>query len=553
MKKKIKLLIINCLCFFITINVVSAQSKKRTFLHADSLRGTLSDLRTCYDVTCYDLNLRVEPATKFLKGYNQISFKTLKEFNRLQLDLFENMNIDSIVWEKQHLQFKRKADAVFVRFPEKLQSQKQTSIKVYYNGQPRRAANAPWDGGFVWQKDEQGNDWIGVACEGLGASVWFPCKDHLSDEPDSTFIRCEVPSELMCVANGKLLKSKAITDTTTRYEWRVSYPINNYNITLNIGRYAHLFDTFRTAQNNILALNYYVLRANADKAKLHFAGQVKPMLKVFEKYFGEYPFLRDGYALVETPYWGMEHQSAIAYGNKYKNNEWGFDFIIVHESGHEYWGNSLSCADHAEMWIHESFCTYAEAIYMEERFGKEKAIAYLKQQRKRIGNKEPMLAPLGVNYNEWPDSDNYFKGTWFLHTLRHALNNDKVWFEFLLGLNQEFLRSTVNTSQIVSYFNKKTGKKWDAIFAQYLQHAKLPILEYKLEQTDGQWRVAYRWQTDEANFDMPISLAFGDNLAWKRRTPTTHWKYENLSHAPSSKTILNVNADEFYVERKEVK
>ncbi|SFC68342.1 aminopeptidase N [Flexibacter flexilis DSM 6793] len=550
-----QLLILWCvLCGFGSM-AQAQNAKKYTFTHGDTLRGSLSPERACYDVRVYDLNLRVQPRTHFLSGYNQITFQVVQACRRIQLDLFDNMNIDSIVWRGQKLNFSRENDVFWVRFPEELRKGSRQSIRIYYNGQPQKAANPPWDGGLVWRKDPDGLDWVGVACEGLGASVWFPCKDHLSDEPDSTYIRCEVPAELTCVANGQFLGQKNITDSTARYDWLVSYPINNYNITLNIARYAHIADTFRTAAGNVLKLDYYVLKNNKDIAAQHFK-QVKPMLKCYEKYFGEYPFVRDGYKLVETPYWGMEHQSCVAYGNAYKNNKQGFDFIIIHESGHEYWGNSLSCTDHAEMWIHESFCTYAEAIYIEELWGKEKTIEYLKEQRKRIGNKEPMLAPLGVNYNYWDDSDNYFKGTWMLHTLRHALHNDALWWELIRGLNKEFLRSPVTTAQIIDFFERKAPNTlhWRPLFEAYLRYAQPPQFEYKLEQnTEGTWQVAYRWNTAEMAFDMPVEVSIGGSK-FQRLQPRTQWQYVAISAPKDPKKFeVQVNTDLFYVGCKALK
>ncbi|MBC7921857.1 MAG: M1 family metallopeptidase, partial [Ferruginibacter sp.] len=387
----------------------------------------------------------------------------------------------------------------------------------------RPAVNPPWDGGFSWKKDSTGKPWVAVSCEGVGASLWWPCKDHPSDEPDSVRIRCQVPSSLTCVANGNLRSKRAMPGGYAQYDWFVSYPINPYNVTLNIADYAHFTDAYAGADGAPLALDYYVLRANEKKARQHFQ-QVKPMLACYEKYFGPYPFPRDGYALVETPYWGMEHQSAVAYGNHYQNNAFGFDFIIVHESGHEWWGNSVSCRDHAELWIHESFGTYAEALYVEDTQGYDTMLRYLEEKKERIKNQHPILGPLSVNYHRWPDSDMYVKGTWMLHTLRNAIADDSLWFGLLRGLATDFRLQNITTEQVIAYVNRKTGKDYTYFFDQYLRHAQPPTLEYQLWAKGRSVSLRYRWQADVKGFAMPIRVGFGKAYPTTTLQPTTAWQ-----------------------------
>ena len=391
------------------------QSSFAQFSEADSLRGMLRHERTCYNVNFYDLNLDIDFKTQRISGYNTIRYLVLRGFNVLQIDLFANMQIDSITHQGHKVDFRRKHNAVFVDLGEMQEADKMDEITVYYQGQPRKAVNAPWDGGFTWSKDANKKPWLGVSCEGIGASLWWPNKDHLSDEPDSMRINCTVPKGLTCVANGVMRSQKDDKETST-FEWFVSYPINNYNVTLNVADYVHFSDTFISPTDSTkLPMDYYVLPYNLQKAQKQFK-EAHDVLRIFEKYLDKYPFWNDGYALVETPYLGMEHQGAIAYGNQYKPGYMGShpagipeDYIILHETGHEWWGNSVSCNDHAELWIHETFCTYMESVYVEEKYGYADAVRYLKYHSAYIGNQQPIVGPLNVNYDK-SDSDMYYKG-----------------------------------------------------------------------------------------------------------------------------------------------
>ncbi|MFY7889653.1 MAG: M1 family metallopeptidase [Spirosomataceae bacterium] len=533
------------------------------YTRQDSLRGTLSEIRSCYDVTFYDLYVKVHPAQQLIEGHNTIYYKAVKSFNRLQVDLFANMEVLRISQNGKSLLFSREGNAIFVDFPQKQEQGINASIRIDYRGNPKIAVNPPWDGGFSWKKDANNKDWVTVSCEGIGASLWWPNKDHLSDEPDSMRITSAVPNGLMSVSNGNLRstlqcntyskkkkKQQALSaNGYTEFEWFVSYPINNYDVTLNIADYAHIQDVYLSKDTKKkLALDYYVLKNNAEKAKVHFQ-QVKPMLAIYEKYFGTYPFWNDGYALVETPYWGMEHQGAVAYGNNYKNNPYGFDFIIIHESGHEYFGNSLSCNDHAEMWIHESFTTYMEAIYLESLKGYPTSVEYLIGQKKRIQNKAPMIGPMGVNY-DGPDSDIYFKGTWMLHTIRNIIDNDTKWFDALKGLTTTFARQNVTSEQVINYFSQKTGMNLNPYFDLYLRSTIIPSLEYKLQKQGEELRVQYRWSNTPAGFSMPIVVQVGNDYK-KRITPTNEWQEVTLPALENQ--AFKVDTSSFLIESKEVK
>ncbi len=525
------------------------------FTQADTLRGMLRPERTCYDVNFYDLSIRVNVAEHSISGYVDMFYTVKENFKTLQVDLYENMKLERIVQDKENLTFERRYDAVFVSFPKVQKQGTKGSIRMYYSGKPQEAKNPPWDGGFVWDEDKNGDPWIGVACEGDGASLWWPNKDHLSDEPDSMSIRVSVPRALNCVANGNLRRIVDQGDYR-RYDWFVSYPINNYNATVNIAKYSRFSDVYTALDGDSLALDYYVLPYNVAKAKKHFE-QVHKVLACYEHFFGKYPFWNDGFALVETPYLGMEHQGAIAYGNNYMRGYLGgmiprdmnWDYIIVHETGHEYFGNSVSCQDISEMWIHESFTTYMEALYVECAYSYEDAVRYLAGQRPFINNDEPIVGPANVNWDDWKGSDHYYKGAWILHTLRHTINDSAKWFDLLKGFYQRYAGSNITTAAFVDYVNICTGRDYAAFFEQYLYHPDIPTLQYQLKPQGNDLVVRYRWKAAMPNFDIPVMV--GKKGAYEVIEPiTTDWKetiLESLSEA-----AFRVATELFYIEAEKV-
>jgi len=491
------------------------------FTHQDSLRGSLRPERTGYDVTFYDLNLTVNPAAKSITGSNTIRYRVKQPFTRMQIDLFENLQVEAITQGGKPLTYTRDGNAIFVTMGGPQPVGQVQEIKVAYKGQPREAVRPPWDGGFSWTKDSTGKTWVGVSCEGLGASSWWPCKDHLSDEPDSMRMTFRVPRGLLCVSNGRLVHQQDVAGNQTEFTWAVSYPINNYNVTFNLGNYVRIKDQYRSRDHKYLDLNYYVLRYNEAKARKHFE-QVKGMLDCYEWHFGHYPFWRDGYALVETPYWGMEHQSAVAYGNGYKNNPFGFDFIIIHESGHEYFGNSLSCTDGADMWIHEAFTTYMESLYLECTEGYNKAVQYLTTQKKLVKNQYPLVGPMGVNFDQ-KDTDIYYKGAWLLHTLRNVVDDDDVWFIALRKLATQKKLSSVSTKEVIDILSRETKTDLRVVFDQYLNYPKAPVLEYKLVEKGDDQEIQYRWIADAPGFNMPLKVRFAYG-PWRKIHPTREWQ-----------------------------
>lgn len=523
---------------------------KHNFSKADTLRGTLRQERTCFDVNYYNLNLKLDIETKEIIGSNQIYFTAVENFKTLQIDLFDNLKIDSILFKDEKLNFRREYNAVFIDFAIDILKGKQKMIEVFYQGKPIIAKNAPWDGGFTWAKDEKKNNWVAVSCEGIGASLWWPNKDHLSDEPDSMRVSFTIPKELTFVGNGIL--EEDITNKEYRtMTWKISYPINNYNVTFNIGKYTNFKDKYFSIEDSSeLVLDYWVMPYNLEKAKIHFE-QVKPMLAAFEKYFGKFPFWNDSYKLVETPYLGMEHQTAIAYGNKYKTGYNGYDFsrigmdfdyIIIHESGHEYWGNLISAADISDLWIHEGFCTYSEAVYVEHLHGYNKAIEYINAKKPTIGNKKPILGKFGVN-NEG-DSDMYNKGMLFLNTLRHTINNDSLWFAILKEMTtKEFAYKTIDTKDIIDFINKKTKQDYEPLFMQYLAYADLPMLYYSIHNIKGnEYQVNYKWLTDVRDFYMPVIIKVGNK---EYRVEGSN-QLKTLKFKKKAKESISFDEDKFY-------
>lgn len=491
-------------------------SNKTEFSRKDSLRGQLTPLRSCYDVTYYHLDVDVNIPTRSISGSNLIKFKTLQDFNRMQIDLFDNMAIDQILYKGKKLRYTREFNAVFIDFPTHIKTNTLDSILVYFSGTPHQANRAPWDGGFDWKKDSNNKPWVASANQGIGASLWWPNKDHQSDEPDSVLLSVTVPKGLMNVSNGRLRNVENIGSKKSKFNWFVSNPINNYNVALNIGDYVHFQDIF-IGEKGKLDIDYYVLRENIDRAKPHFEANVKPMLKAFEYWFGPYPFYEDSFKLIETSHLGMEHQSGIAYGNRFLNGYlggdgsgtgWGlkWDFIIIHEAGHEWFGNNITAADIADMWIHESFTNYSEALYIDYYFGKKAGQEYIYGNRRAIQNDKPIQGQYHVN-NEG-SGDMYNKGGVLHNMIRTIIADDEKWRSILRGLNAKFYHQQVNYDDIVHYINQESGINFSSIFEQYVKTTAIPILSIT-ESKDG--KIHAKWKNTVANFQMPVYIGTSDN------------------------------------------
>lgn len=523
-------------------------TKKNNFTIQDTLRGSITPERAWWDLTFYNLQLEVQPETKFILGSNTIRYTVLEENMVLQIDLQPPLQIDKVTQDGEVLAVDSKINAHFITLKKKQIKGTSNEVIVYYSGKSKEAVRAPWDGGFSWKKDENGNDFVATSCQGLGASVWWPNKDHMYDEVDSMAISVKVPKGLMDVSNGRL-KSVVEDEKTTTYNWYVENPINNYGVNVNIGDYVHFGEKYE-GEKGTLDMDYYVLKDNLEIAKEHFKDAPK-MMKAFEHWFGPYPFYEDSFKLVEVPYLGMEHQSSVTYGNKFmqgylgrdlSGTGWGlkFDFIIIHEAGHEWFANNITYKDIADMWIHESFTAYSENLFLDYYYGKEAAADYVIGTRKVIQNDRPIIGVYHVN-NEG-SSDMYYKGANMLHTLRQLINNDEKWREILRGLNTEFYHKTVTTAQIEDYISKTANKDFSPIFNQYLRSTMVPVLEYKINGA----KIKYRYTNIVANFNMPIRVFCGDKTQWLK--PSTTWKSEKLK-GDISQFKIDRN---FYIDSKKL-
>jgi aminopeptidase N len=527
----------------------SAQRTPAVFTHADTLRGSNGPGRAWWDAAFYDLHVAVTPADSSIRGWNAITYRVLVPATEMQIDLQTPLEVDSMVQDAKRLTYRRDGDAFFVALVSPQRTATRKTITVYYHGKPKAAKRPPWDGGFIWQHDSLGNLWVATANEGLGASVWWPNKDIPSDEPDSQRVAITVPNPMIDVSNGRLRSTTKNADGTTTYEWFVLEPINNYSIEVNAGQYAHFGDVY-TGERGKLTMDFWPLAYHLDTAKVQFQ-QAKPMMKCFEHWFGPYPWYKDGYKLIEAPHLGMEHQSGVAYGNKYKNGYsgrdlsgtgWGmkWDFIIVHESAHEWWGNSVTAADQADMWIHESFANYAEGLYAECRDGKQAGAEYIIGSRRNIKNDAPIIAPYGVNAEG--SGDMYYKGGSMLHMLRQIIDDDEKWRGILRGIQSTYWHQTVTTPQIEAYINKRSGIDFSKVFQQYLTTTQIPVLEY--ENANG--RTAYRWTNVVPGFAMPVKVFAGGATTSSWLRPTEAWKT-----MPGPFVSLEVDPN-FYVTAKDV-
>ncbi len=508
-------IVLNFLLFILSIPLTAQGifQEKNDFTRQDSLRGMITAERSWWDLNYYHLDIKVDPENKSIKGSNTVGYKVLKSHNLMQIDLQEPMHITSVKQNNKSLDFSREGNAYFIKLKRKQKPGKINYINIEYEGNPKVAVRAPWDGGLSWEKDENGIDFIATSCQGLGASVWWPNKDHMYDEVDSMLMSVNVPKHLVNVSNGRLRNIIEKDDNTKTYEWFVSNPINNYGVNINIGDYVNFSEKY-DGEKGILDIDYYVLRDNLEKAKEQFK-QVPMMLDAFEHWFGPYPFYEDSFKLVEVPYLGMEHQSSITYGNKYmqgylgrdlSRTGWGlkFDYIIIHESGHEWFANNITYKDIADMWVHEGFTCYSENLYVDYHFGKEASADYVIGSRRGIGNRKPIIGPYNVNREG--SGDMYSKGANLLHTLRQIAKDDQVWRKILRGLNKEFYHQTVTSKQIENYISENIGFDLSYVFDQYLRDYRIPVLEY----TINEGALKYRWGNTIDGFNMPIEVTIDD-------------------------------------------
>ena len=548
MKTK-SLLSIPILLLSMLINGQNIKSDSETFTHQDSLRGSITPERAWWDLNYYHLDIAVNPKTKSIKGKNTIRYTILEPNQTLQIDLQAPMKLTKAVQDGEELVVLKDGNAHFINLKKpQIKINAQEEIEIYYEGKPRVAVRAPWDGGISWKKDNNGNDFIASSCQGLGASVWWPNKDHMYDEVDSMKISVNVPKHLMNISNGRLQSTEEQNNGTTTYNWVVTNPINNYGVNINIGDYVHFSEVYE-GEKGPLDMDYYVLRDNLEKAKKQFKDAPK-MMKAFEYWFGPYPFYEDSFKLVEVPYLGMEHQSSVTYGNQYKQGYlgrdlsktgWGlkFDFIIIHESGHEWFANNITYKDAADMWIHEGFTAYSENLFLDYHYGSEASADYVIGTRANIQNDKPIIGTYNVNSEG--SSDMYYKGANMLHTLRQLVNDDEKWRQLLRGLNKTFYHQTVTTQEIENYISEFLELNLTAFFNQYLRDVRIPNFEYYIANNE----LNYRWNNVVKNFEMPIEIEVNNDNLWLY--PKTAWQKTIIKTSE-----ISIDRD-YYITHKQLK
>ncbi|TMM53743.1 M1 family metallopeptidase [Maribacter algarum] len=516
------------------------------FSKQDTLRGSITPERAWWDLNYYHLDIEVNPDEKYISGTNTIRYKVLKKKNKvLQVDLQPPLKIEKVTQNGKILDVVSNGNAHFVHLKKKQKKGRYYEIIIHYSGYPKEAVRAPWDGGFSWKKDANGKHFVATSCQGLGASVWWPNKDHMYDEVDSMAVSVKVPKGLMNVSNGRLRKVDKETNT---YHWFVKNPINNYGVNVNIGDYVHFGEKYQ-GEKGELDMDYYVLRDDLEKAKEQFKDAPK-MMKAFEHWFGPYPFYEDSFKLVQVPYLGMEHQSSVTYGNQWQqgylgrdlsSTGWGlkFDFIIIHEAGHEWFANNITYKDAADMWVHEGFTSYSENIFLDYHYGKEAAEDYVIGLRQNIVNDKPVIGPYDVNQEG--SKDMYYKGSNLLHTIRQLINDDEKWRQILRGLNKDFYHQTVTTQEIENYISEKAGMDLSMVFDQYLRTADIPVLEYELSDNV----LKYRYTNVIDGFDMPLQVFLGDKAHALK--PSTEWNTDKIEGLPEFKVDRN-----YYINSKKL-
>ncbi|CAG4990070.1 hypothetical protein DYBT9275_00445 [Dyadobacter sp. CECT 9275] len=540
----LRFLLSGCLVF---VSVLSLAQKQR-FTHADTLRGSVTAERAWWDLAYYHLQVKPNTSDSTVMGSNTIGYRVLESSQVMQIDLQEPLRIIKVVQDGRELTYRRDGNAFFIHLEKKQNKGNNEFIEINYSGKPKLAKRPPWDGGLQWVRDAEGNSIIATSCQQLGASVWWPCKDHMYDEPDSMRISLTVPKSLQGISNGQLESVTEQADGSHTFNWVVRNPINNYGVNMNVANYTSWKEIYKGEKGN-LPISYYAFKDDFEKAKEQFK-QVPLMLKAFEYWFGPYPFYEDGYKLIQVPYLGMEHQSSVTYGNKFKNGYlgrdlsntgWGlrWDFIIIHESGHEWFANNITYKDIADMWVHESFTNYSETLYTEYYFGKEAGSDYVIGTRELISNDIPIVGTYGVNQEG--SRDMYYKGGNMLHTIRQIINDDEKWRQILRGLNQAFYHQTVDGSQIENYITEQGGKTLSKVFDQYLRDTRIPVFQYSIDNGG----IQYRWTNVVKGFDMPLKVKIGNEEQWLYPTA----KLKTLKTKGIKKLVVDRN---FYVESKQL-
>ncbi|MFZ6023180.1 MAG: M1 family metallopeptidase [Bacteroidota bacterium] len=556
MKNQFLLTLILSVC---TAASLQAQNQ-RAFTKTDSLRGTITPERAWWDLVKYDLEIQPDYVAKTLKGVNTISYTVVQNngTTKMQIDLKDPLMIDEVSDAAgKKYSFKKEGSVWLIDIADQKKGSNE-KLTIRYSGKPHEAIRAPWDGGWTFTKDSLGRPWMTVTCQGgAGASIWYPCKDHQSDEPDKgASLTMRVPDTLMAIGNGRLKKTTKHGDGTTSYRWEVTNPINNYNIIPYIGKYINFKEVYQ-GEKGKLDLNYWVLDYNEQKAKNYLPKEVHNTMKSFEYWFGPYPFYEDGYQLIDVPHTGMEHQSAVAYGNWYQpgyrkrdgsGTGWGlkWDFIVIHESGHEWFGNNITSKDLADMWVHEGFTNYSETLFIEHIFGEQAGNEYNVGIRRGIRNDRPII-PTAYGVNAQGSGDMYPKGGNLLHAIKHSINDNEKFRQILRGLNKDFYHQTVTSTQVENYISKKAGFDYGKVFDQYLRNTAIPKFEFEVKGNT----VRYRYTNCIPGFNLPVVLK--NNTTVLKLLPTDEWKTTELKANEVSMLTVDAVKNMYYVDPVQIK
>ena len=502
------------------------------FTSKDSPIGQPDSDRAGYDIFFYDLDLNLDPDRKRIDGTVDIHFRTVDSLTGLQLDLYENLAVTGMKLSGDDVSWSRKERAVNVSLLHALIPGHDYVLRVEYGGKPTESKKPPLSDGVVWGKDNDGKPWAGVACETGGGSLWFPCKDHLSDEPDSVRLSLTVPAGLTVVSNG-IMKSHTSGQEKERYTWQTGYPVNTCSITFYAGKYEHLRDTMLTSEG-VLDLDYYVLPGNLERAKNHFL-QVKDIISLYDRSYGPYPWMSEGFRLVESPFEGMGYQTAIAYGSGYSDRAWlGGDYVIVHEAAHEWWGNAVSVSDYSDIWLQDGFATYSEILFAESKLGYENSLLYARYNiAALIKNRFPVAGPAGVSYRNTGDKDSHNKGAMILHTIRNIVNDSTLFFHILQTFYSEHAGSShVTSDDFIRVLEGKTGNAWQKFFGVYLYRREVPVLHWYYSPAgiesvsgtpfgSGGPVIAAKWTGVPEGFSMPVDFFCKDTGVTVRIEVTT--------------------------------
>jgi aminopeptidase N len=510
-------------------------------VHAQNLKsgGVLKPEQALMDIRHYTIALDVDPEQQSIDGYTEISLITSQSTNVLLFDLVHLLTVKKVWVNKKEQPFTQAEDLIRIT-PASAVAAGKVTVKIQYGGKPGIAERAPWIGGFQWAKDSLGNPWVAITCQSEGAKIYYPCKDHPSDEPnEGADLIITVPKGLY-VAGPGLLKKVSTKGSKSTYHWKTNYTINNYSIVFNIGKYTVASREYTTINGNKVPMQFYVLEEHAHRAK-HLLDIFEQSVRVQEKYFGEYPWVKEKLAICETPHLGMEHQTLNAYGNKFRYAKVGgkdFDWLLHHELGHEWWGNKVTGIDWADMWIQEGICTFGDHLYTRELEGEEAYKKRMQQTARSTQNQKAVVQGNNLDTDVVYHGDIYGKGAFFMHTIRYVIG-DSIFFPTLKKLAtdpQYTYNNLVSTANVEQLFSKSSGQDLKPLFDLYLYTTdKLEVL---VKQTaDNKYKIQL------LNFNAPLPLEVKTDAGTKRITLNKEGIILNSTSVPV------IDPDVYYLKR----